>query len=130
MTDPVKELKGKNIKEVQNGLENVFGKLKEETVKLAEEVKRIHTPKAQKTISINGKECFISLIEDGRIMIKFPDTLSSENYYEYAKMYSHKELIEFGESQYRSGINQGTAEGRSQKEIEFNKLSFFQRLFY
>lgn len=119
-----------NIQELGNQLKSVLDTLQTDTVKLAEEVKRIHTPKSKKVIKINDKDCFISLIEDGRVMIQFVDKDGAESYYETPLIHSKEDLIEYGMSEYKTGRRHGTAEGRSQKEIEFNRLSFFKRLFY
>ena len=119
-------LKGKNIKAVQKQIEEVFGKLKDETTKLAEEVKRIHTPLNKKVININGKGCFISLIEDGRVMIQFDNITSAEEYFKEPPVYSESSFKEHGKNCAKSGMKIG----KENAESMWKKAKWYHRLWW
>ncbi len=63
----------KNIKEKINGFENEFkvgiGKISKRLEEVGHEMKIISVPKSKKDILINGRQGYISLLSDGRVII-------------------------------------------------------------
>ena len=49
--------------------------------KIVVEVRKINTPKKKKEAKILGESVIVSLVEDGRVIVKFATTESSEKFF-------------------------------------------------
>lgn len=115
-----------NLDEVAKELKNKLGGMDKILKDVGESLRIINSPVKEKNVTINGQNCTMSMLEDNRIIIRFSTKDEKDVYYEHPPIFTLKEMKEH----YNSGVKQGTAEGRSQKEIEFGRLPFLKRLFY
>lgn len=72
------------------GLNKTIEKLPNVIQPLTDEIKKINDPKAKKNLKINGKNCFVSLIEDGRVMVTLPTFDDAKSFYDSLSNYDTK----------------------------------------
>ena len=71
-----------DLKKFKTDMETVLSQINPALKTFANEQKKLLTPKKVKNIKLDDKDVVVSLIEDGRVIIKFASLEESEKFYD------------------------------------------------
>lgn len=80
----------KKVADLEVAINGTFG---EQIRKIAYETNKVQRPSQKKDMMINGKKCYIALIEDGRVLIDFGEVEAGRNFFDEPRFFEREQSL-------------------------------------